>query len=55
MVHPALLTDADGRVAGVLELMLKAPGEPADLAAARLAAIGSSSDDAMSASRSTGG
>ena len=47
VARPALLTDADGRVAGVLELMLEAPGEPADLAAARLAAIVSSSDDAI--------
>jgi PAS domain S-box-containing protein len=57
--RPALLHDAEGRVAGVLELMLEAPEvaaelapelaapEPADLAAARLAAIVSSSDDAI--------
>ena len=54
--HPALLTDVEGRVAGVVELMLEAPaartggdppGESADLVAARLAAIVSSSDDAI--------
>ena len=44
MARPALLTDADGRVAGVLELMLEAP---ADTAAAQLAAIVASSDDAI--------
>ena len=50
VARPALLRDADGRVAGVVELML----EPAaigtadsELAAARLAAIVSSSDDAI--------
>ena len=49
MPRPALLRDADGAVAGVLELMLEAPGpEPVDLlAAVRLAAIVSSSDDAI--------
>ena len=45
--RPAPLTDADGRVTGVLELMLEAPADPGDLAAARLAAIVSSSDDAI--------
>jgi len=44
VARPALLTDADGRVAGVLELMIEAP---ADTAAARLAAIVASSDDAI--------
>ena len=39
--------DADGRVTGVVELMLEAPADPGDLAAARLAAIVSSSDDAI--------
>jgi len=46
--RPALLRDADGAVLGVVELMLEAPGpEPADLLASRLAAIVSSSDDAI--------
>jgi PAS domain S-box-containing protein len=47
VARPALIAGADGRVAGVLELMLEAPAESADLAAARLAAIVSSSDDAI--------
>jgi len=53
VARPALLRDADGRVAGVVELMLEPaeietadPGS-AELAAARLAAIVSSSDDAI--------
>ena len=46
--RPALLRGPDGSVAGVLELMLEAPApDPSDLAAARLAAIVSSSDDAI--------
>lgn len=46
--HPALLRAADGRVAGVLELMVETMVETApDLAASRLAAIVSSSDDAI--------
>ena len=46
--RPALLRGPDGSVAGVLELMLEVPATDAsDLAAARLAAIVSSSDDAI--------
>ena len=48
MARPALLTDADGRVAGRARADARgAAAEPADLAAARLAAIVSSSDDAI--------
>ena len=47
VAHPSLLRDGAGRVAGVLELMLEPPAEPVAHAAARLAAIISSSDDAI--------
>ena len=46
--RPGLLRAADGTVLGVVELMLEPPApDPADLSAARLAAIVSSSDDAI--------
>ena len=46
--RPSLLHDADGKVVGVLELMLDPhPPELIDLAAVRLAAIVSSSNDAI--------